>query len=129
MMDPWKLLIISMLHCKAWQQCRVSSFLFEPWSQKQDYNFYNLSVFLLMLTWKIASLNINTCASNSEILCKDACSMQARRLHSSSSKPVIWYLNSAISWARSSASSFALNFSSLNSSWQVATVSVHLAPN
>lgn len=67
---------------------------------------------------EIANIKINTCASNSAILCKDACSMQERRLHSSSSIPVIWYLNSAISWARSSASSFAFNFSSLSSSYQ-----------
>jgi hypothetical protein len=55
------------------------------------------SVFFLRQTRKIANLNTNTCASNSAILSKDACSMQARRLHSSSSKPVIWYLSSAIS--------------------------------
>lgn len=65
---------------------------------------------------KNANQNIITCASNSDILCKDACSMEVRRLHSSSSKPVIWYLSSAISWARSSASSLAFNFSSFNSS-------------
>lgn len=116
----------SLLHLNEHHQWRISSVLSGSWWRKAKpvFHIVKFSLFLkqskiLMITVTILNLiniKFSTCASNSAILWREACSMQARRFCSSSSKVFIWYLNSAISWVRSSASSFAFNFSSLNSS-------------